>query len=157
MKWLAFALAVMLAAQLLGPLRDTAIGGPASGPLVIASDVISAAVPLAAVPAVITLAILKYRLYQIDIIINKAVKYGLLTAALTAVYAAIVVGIGTLAGYAGGPLLTVAAAVAIAVLFHRRVTGGWPTAWSTGGARRPTRCSPTSRRTWPRSRTRRRP
>jgi signal transduction histidine kinase len=33
------------------------------------------------------------------------------------VYAAIVVGIGTLAGYAGGPLLTVAAAV-IAVLFH---------------------------------------
>ena len=50
------------------------------------------------VPAVVTLAILKYRLYQIDVIINKAVKYGLLLAALTAVYAAIVVGIGTLAG-----------------------------------------------------------
>ena len=102
-KWLAFALAVMLAAQLLGPLRDTATGGPASGPLVIASDVVSAAIPLAVVPAVITLAILKYRLYQIDVIINKAVKYGLLTAALTAVYAAIVVGIGTLAGYARRP------------------------------------------------------
>jgi signal transduction histidine kinase len=70
------------------------------------------------VPAVVTLAILKYRLYQIDIIINKAVKYGLLTAALIAVYVAIVVGIGTLAGYVGGPLLTVAAAVAIAVLFQ---------------------------------------
>ena len=70
------------------------------------------------VPAVVTLAILKYRLYQIDVIINKAVKYGLLLAALTAVYAAIVVGIGTLAGYVGGPLLTVAAAVAIAVLFQ---------------------------------------
>ena len=117
-KWLAFALAVMLAAQLLGPLRDTATGGPASGPLVIASDAVSAAVPLAVVPAVVTLAILKYRLYQIDVIINKAVKYGLLLAALTAVYAAIVVGIGTLAGYVGGPLLTVAAAVAIAVLFQ---------------------------------------
>jgi signal transduction histidine kinase len=117
-KWLAFALAVMLVAQLLGPLRDTATGGPASGPLVIASDTVSAAVPLAVVPAVVTLAILKYRLYQIDVIINKAVKYGLLLAALTAVYAAIVVGIGTLAGYVGGPLLTVAAAVAIAVLFQ---------------------------------------
>jgi signal transduction histidine kinase len=117
-KWLAFALAVMLVAQLVGPIRDTATGGPASGPLVIASDTVSAAVPLAVVPAVVTLAILKYRLYQIDVIINKAVKYGLLLAALTAVYAAIVVGIGTLAGYVGGPLLTVAAAVAIAVLFQ---------------------------------------
>ncbi|MFY9846799.1 MAG: histidine kinase [Trebonia sp.] len=117
-KWLAFALAVMLVAQLLGPLRDTATGGPDNGPLVIASDAVSAAVPLAVVPAVVTLAILKYRLYQIDVIINKAVKYGLLLAALTAVYAVIVVGIGTLAGYVGGPLLTVAAAVAIAVLFQ---------------------------------------
>jgi len=112
-KWLAFALAVMLAAQLLGPLRDTGNGGP----LVIASDAVSAAVPLVVVPAVVTLAILKYRLYQIDVIINKAVKYGLLSATLIAVYAAIVVGIGTLAGYVGGPLLTVAA-VAIAVLFQ---------------------------------------
>ncbi|MFZ0078614.1 MAG: hypothetical protein WAL13_05880, partial [Trebonia sp.] len=71
-KWLAFALAVMLVAQLLGPLRDTATGGPDNGPLVIASDAVSAAVPLAVVPAVVTLAILKYRLYQIDVIINKA-------------------------------------------------------------------------------------
>jgi signal transduction histidine kinase len=70
------------------------------------------------VPAVVTLAILKYRLYQIDVIINRTVKYGLLSVALTAVYAAIVVGIGTLAGYAGGPVLTVAAAVVIAVLFQ---------------------------------------
>ena len=44
--------------------------------------------------------------------------YGLLSAALTAVYAGIVVGIGTLAGYAGGPVLTIAAAVTIAVLFQ---------------------------------------
>jgi len=117
-KWLAFALAVMLVAQLLGPLRDTADGGPAGGSLVIASDAVSAAVPLAVVPAVVTLAILKYRLYQIDVIINRTVKYGLLSVALIAVYVAIVVGIGTLAGYVGGPLLTVAAAVTIAAAFQ---------------------------------------
>jgi signal transduction histidine kinase len=117
-KWLAFALAVMLVAQLLGPLRDSADGGPAGGPLVTAFDTVSAAVPLAVVPAVVTLAILKYRLYQIDVIINRTVKYGLLSVALIAVYAAIVVGIGTLAGYVGGPVLTVAAAVVIAVLFQ---------------------------------------
>ena len=69
-------------------------------------------------PAVITLAILKHGLYQIDLIISRAVQYGLLSAALTGVYAGIVVGIGTLAGYAGGPVLTVAAAVVIAVLFQ---------------------------------------
>ena len=117
-KWLAFALAVMLVAQLIGPLRDTAAGGPDSGPLVTAFDAISGAVPLAVVPAIVTLAILKYRLYQIDVIINRTVKYGLLSVALIAVYAAIVVGIGTLAGYVGGPVLTVAAAVVIAVLFQ---------------------------------------
>src|SRR5882724_3258571 len=47
-----------------------------------------------------------------------AVRYGLLSAALTAIYVGIVVGIGTLAGYAGAPLLTAAAALAIAVLFQ---------------------------------------
>ena len=155
-KWLAFALAVMLVAQLIGPLRDSADGGPASGPLVTAFDTVSAAVPLAVVPAVVTLEILKYRLYEIDVIINRTVKYGLLSVALIAVYVAIVVGIGTLAGYVGGPVLTVAAAVVIAVLFQPRTGTGpscWRTAWSTDGGRRRTRCLTTSRRTSPASRT----
>jgi signal transduction histidine kinase len=70
------------------------------------------------IPALITVAILKHGLYEVDVIINRALRYGLLSAALTAIYAGIVVGIGTLAGYAGGPLLTAAAALAIAVLFQ---------------------------------------
>src|SRR5262249_59965993 len=45
-------------------------------------------------------------------------RYGLPSAALTAIYVLIVVGIGTTAGYAGGPLLNAAAALAIAVLFQ---------------------------------------
>jgi len=117
-KWLAFALALMLVAQLIGPLRDSTDGGSAGDPLVTAFNAVSAAVPLVVLPAIVTLAILKYRLYQIDVIINKTVKYGLLSVGLTAVYVAIVVGIGTLAGYVGGPLLTVTAAVTIAVLFQ---------------------------------------
>ena len=52
------------------------------------------------------------------VIISKTVKYTLLSAGLIAVYAAIVLGIGTAAGYVGGPVLTVAAAVVIAVLFQ---------------------------------------
>jgi signal transduction histidine kinase len=46
------------------------------------------------------------------------VVYSLLSAAFTIVYAGIVLGIGTFAGHRGGPLLTVAAAVCIAVLFQ---------------------------------------
>jgi signal transduction histidine kinase len=70
-------------------------------------------------PAVITLAILKHGLYQIDVIISRAVQYGLLSAVLTGVYVAIVIGVGTLAGYSGGGSgLSVAAAVAVALLFQ---------------------------------------
>jgi signal transduction histidine kinase len=78
----------------------------------------SAFIGLFGFPAAITIAILKYRLYEIDVIINRAVVYGLVSAGLTAVYAAIVLGIGTLADQHGGPFLTITAAVAVALLFH---------------------------------------
>jgi len=65
------------------------------------------------IPAAITIAILKYRLYDIDVIINRAVVYGLLAAAFTGVYVLVVVGIGSLIGYGvGDPLLTTIAVVA---------------------------------------------
>ena len=94
------------------------IGGKSWAWLTTVADVVVTVIGLAGFPIAIAVAILKYGLYQIDVIINRAVSYGLLSAALTAVYAGIVVGIGTLAGYAGGPVLTVAAAVAVSVLFH---------------------------------------
>ena len=77
-----------------------------------------ALIALLGIPAAMTIAILKHRLYDIDVIFNRAIRYGLLSAALTAIYIGIVVGIGTLAGYVGGPLLTAAAALAIALLFQ---------------------------------------
>ena len=75
-------------------------------------------VVLFGIPAVMTIAILRHRLFDIDVIISRAVVYGLLSAAFTVVYAGIVLGIGTFAGHRGGPLLTVAAAVCIALLFQ---------------------------------------
>jgi signal transduction histidine kinase len=66
----------------------------------------------------IAIAVLKYRLYDIDIVISKAVLYGSLAVFITAVYAALVVGVGTLAGNTRSPLLTALAAAVVAVAFQ---------------------------------------
>ena len=116
-KWIALAAAVLTACQLVG-LLAVAATGDASNPVTVTAYVVAPVTALFGIPAVITLAILKYGLYQIDVIINRAVQYGLLSATLTGVYAGIVVGIGTLAGYSGGPVLTIAGAVAVALLFQ---------------------------------------
>jgi hypothetical protein len=64
------------------------------------------------------IAVLKYRLYDIDIVISKAVLYGSLAVFITAVYAALVVGVGTLAGNQRSPLLAALAAAVVAVAFQ---------------------------------------
>jgi signal transduction histidine kinase len=68
--------------------------------------------------AAIAIAVLKYRLYDIDIVISKAVLYGSLAVFITAVYAALVVGVGTLAGNQRSPLLAALAAAVVAVAFQ---------------------------------------
>jgi hypothetical protein len=76
-----------------------------------------ALIALFGIPAAMTIAILKHRLYDIDVVISRAVVYGLLSAAFTAIYAGIVLGIGTFVGRRGGPVLTLAVAVTITLLF----------------------------------------
>src|SRR3989440_5552102 len=70
------------------------------------------------VPLAAAVAILKYRLYDIDVVINKAVVFGTLTVVITAIYAAIVAGIGTPAGRRGSLLLAALAAAVVAVAFQ---------------------------------------
>ncbi|MEA2485968.1 MAG: hypothetical protein QOD46_1079, partial [Actinomycetota bacterium] len=54
--------------------------------------------PFILLPIAVGIAILKHRLYDIDVVINKTVVFGTLGAFITAVYVAIVVGIGALIG-----------------------------------------------------------
>jgi signal transduction histidine kinase len=116
-KWITLAVVAAAVCQVVA-LLATAATGTGSNPVTTAAYVVIPVIVLFGIPATITVAILKHGLYQIDVIINRAIRYGLLSAALTAIYVLIVVGIGTLAGYAGGPLLNAAAALAIAVLFQ---------------------------------------
>ena len=68
--------------------------------------------------AAIGIAVLKYRLYEIDIVISKAVLYGSLAVFITAVYAGLVAGVGTLAGNRHSPLLSALAATVVAIAFQ---------------------------------------
>ncbi|HEY7281788.1 MAG TPA: histidine kinase [Actinomycetota bacterium] len=117
-KWLAFMAGVFVLTQLGLAVAMAGCGNCAQSPATTVIGFVSAAIALFGLPIAITVAILRYGLYEIDVIINRAVVYGLLAAVLTAVYVAVVVGIGSLLGYAGGPALTIAAAAAIALLFQ---------------------------------------
>ena len=72
-------------------------------------------------PVAVGLAILRYRLFDIDLLIARTVVYGLLSAGFTVIYLAIVVGVGTLVGSARQ-----AERVAVGGR-HRRDRGGLPT------------------------------
>ena len=66
----------------------------------------------------IAIAVLKYRLYEIDVVINRAVVYGSLAVFITLIYAAIVVGVGTLVGGQSSKFLAAVAAAVIAIAFQ---------------------------------------
>src|SRR6266576_3378485 len=115
-KWVGFFAGLFVASQVVLSVLLAAFGTDATITAVV--GLVSGGLAVLGFPIAITIAILRYGLFDIDVIINRAVVYGLLATALTVVYVAIVAGVGALAGYGGGPLLTVAAAVAIAVLFQ---------------------------------------
>src|SRR3984893_14418687 len=77
-------------------------------------------IPFAAacLPIAIAIGILRYRLYDIDLIINKALVYGGLAAVITAVYVLLVVGIGALIGSNQRFLLSLLATAVIALAFQ---------------------------------------
>jgi signal transduction histidine kinase len=72
------------------------------------------------IPGAMAVAILRYRLYEIDVVLSRALVYGALAAFITAVYVGIVVGIGTLIGSRGQANLglSIAATAVVAVAFQ---------------------------------------
>jgi signal transduction histidine kinase len=73
---------------------------------------------LLTVPVACGIAILKHRLYDIDVVINKTVVYGILAGFVTVVYVGIVIGVGALVGSRGNLLLSIVATAVIALAFQ---------------------------------------
>lgn len=69
------------------------------------------------IPIAIGFAVLRYRLYDIDVVISKTVVFGALVAFITIVYVAVAVGLGSLLGDASNPALSLAATALVALLF----------------------------------------
>ena len=116
MKWLGLAIAGVLATQAVGGLAIPL--GQANKPLQQVPYAITPFLVFLAIPVAMAIAILRRRLFDIDVIISRALLFTLLSAGVTAVYAAIVLGIGTFGGHGSDPLLTIAAAVVIALVFQ---------------------------------------
>jgi signal transduction histidine kinase len=75
---------------------------------------IARSLALAFMDVAIAIAVLKYRLYDIDLIIGKTIVYGLLAAFITVVYVILVVVIGAVIGVTEGLSLLATAIVAVA-------------------------------------------
>ena len=71
-----------------------------------------------AVPISVAFGVLKYRLYDIDVVINKAAVYAVLAVFITGVYLTVVVAAGSLTGYASNPVLSGIAAAIVALAFQ---------------------------------------
>ena len=71
---------------------------------------------LTAVPLAIGVAVMRYRLYEIDRLINRTLVYVSLTAGLAAIFAAVSIGLGLAIG-SGSRLSTAVATLVVALLF----------------------------------------
>jgi signal transduction histidine kinase len=115
-EWLAYAAGVVVAGIVLSVLLQ--LRPPTETLNNYANGIFSLAI--ASIPVAMGVAILTRRLYDIDVIVNKTVVYLSLAAFITAVYIALVVGIGQAVGQQGraGFGLSVLATAVVAVAFQ---------------------------------------
>jgi signal transduction histidine kinase len=108
LRWFALGAAILALAILLSFVFRDPVG------------VVLEVVGTTSIPIAVGIAILRYRLYDIDVVINRALVYGSLAAFITAVYVGVVVGIGNAIGARGEPNLglQIMATALVAVAFQ---------------------------------------
>jgi signal transduction histidine kinase len=118
MKWGAVGLATALPAFLIGDAAMRNIDGTLSG--VLAFFLFGVAVPVFTLvfPICLTVAILRYRLFEIDLFVSRTLVWLAMTALVIAAYAGIVFGIGSLFSSDQSTILSLLAIGSTAVLFQ---------------------------------------
>ena len=115
LKWLAYAGALAVLGFPLLVAAEVVIRAPE-----LVADV-ATAVLILPIPVAVSVAVLRYRLYDIDRLINRTLVYGLLTALLGAVYAGVVLGLWQRFGGLERPApswLVATATLTVAALFQ---------------------------------------
>ena len=124
-KWIVLGVTVVLglviAFLVITVLSPTSVNSNDLGGQIVANIIFPIAVFL--VPLSIGFSILRYRLYDIDLLINRTLVYGTLTALLALVYIGLVIGLQSLVRLFTGqisqsPVVIVASTLAIAALFQ---------------------------------------
>lgn len=117
MKWLAYAGGVLLLLFL-----TTIVVSVVGKEVVLTLDGWLAwfgALAFALIPAAVAMAVLRYRLYEIDVVMSRTVVLGVLAVFITMVYAMVVVGVGSLVGGdTDGLLLPITATAIVAFAFE---------------------------------------
>jgi MFS family permease len=122
-KWIVVGLSGFLAVLLGTGVVGTVVPVLAQpGSLYLLASVVTSTLASIFIPLSFAIAILRYHLWDIDTIINKALVYGLLTGILGALYAGLIIGPESLAGLVIGhavsnPVVLVTSTLAIAALF----------------------------------------
>ena len=116
MKWLVYAAAVVLSIGVFTvPLWfSNSLSAPLSMELSIAlTNLMTLGIAAAA-----TMAIVRYRLYDIDVLINRTLVYGVMTGVILAIYGLVVGAAGVVIGARSNWLLALLATALVAVLFQ---------------------------------------
>jgi signal transduction histidine kinase len=112
LKWFLFAGSILVIALIATALASTPTESSLASALFVAAAL--------GLPAATAIAIFKYHLYDIDVVIRRTLVYGSLAAFITAVYVGIAVGIGSVVGSGGKPnlFLSILATGLVAVGFQ---------------------------------------
>ncbi len=115
MKWLIFAVGVVLILSIFTiPLW---LSGAFSSGLGLELSIILTNLMTLGIAMMVTVAIVRYRLYDIDILINRTLVYGMMTGVVFLIYALVVGAAGLLFESQGNWLLTLLATGLVAILF----------------------------------------
>ncbi|HEX6230317.1 MAG TPA: GAF domain-containing sensor histidine kinase [Actinomycetota bacterium] len=114
LRWVTFAASLVPIGFVLVLAADLILG---EGPLVDLADWAYVLV-LLGLPLAMGVAILRHRLFDVEVVIRKTVVFAILGAFITALYVAVVVGVGALVGDRSSPALSAVAAALVALAFR---------------------------------------